>query len=46
MLLDKEHLTKLKDPENIRDRSLFVPEGYSTDHKRDLEEFAKKLKKK
>jgi len=39
MLLDRDHLTKLKDPDNIRDQSLFVPELYSTDHKKDLDEF-------
>jgi len=46
LILDKDHLSKLKDPDNIRDRSLFVPEGYSTDHRRDLEVYSLKSKKK
>jgi hypothetical protein len=40
MMLDQRHLALLKDPENIRNVSLFTPEGYSTDHKRDLENFS------
>ena len=30
----------LKDPVNMRNVSLFTPEGYSTDHKRDLDNFS------
>ena len=37
MILDSKHLKLLKDPDNIRNVSLFTPEGYSTDHKRDLD---------
>jgi hypothetical protein len=40
MNLDEKHLAMLKEPENIRNISLFTPEGYSTDHKRDLEKFS------
>jgi hypothetical protein len=36
MNLDKRHLDLLKNPDNMRTVSLFTPEGYSTDHKRDL----------
>lgn len=32
MVLDANHMRKLKDPANMRDRSLYVPEGYNTDH--------------
>ena len=40
MNLDQRHLALLKDPDNIRNVSLFTPEGYSTDHKRDLDNFS------
>jgi hypothetical protein len=36
MCLDKNHLALLQDPKNLRDNSLYTPEGYSTDHKKDL----------
>jgi hypothetical protein len=36
MNLDKYHLKLLQDPKNLRDNSLYTPEGYSTDHKKDL----------
>jgi hypothetical protein len=37
MLLDKTHIRLLKDPENIRNKALYNPEGYSSDHKEELD---------
>lgn len=42
-LLDRENLKQLAKPENIGDRSLFMPEDYSIDHKKDLETFHKSM---
>ena len=44
--LDKHHLQQLKEPESIRNPALLHPEGYSTDHKKDLEIFSQVAKKK
>lgn len=41
MNLDRSNLAKLKKREFVRDPSLYIPEGYSSDHKSDLEKFAK-----
>jgi hypothetical protein len=35
-LLDQKHLEQLQIPENIRNSSLYLPEGYSKDHRKDL----------
>lgn len=32
MVLDATHIRKLKDPANMQDKRLYVPEGYNTDH--------------
>ena len=39
--LDKDNLTKLQKPEYWNDKSLYVPEGYSSDHKKELRHFAR-----
>ena len=33
-------MNKLKIKENMHDKALFIPEGYSSDHKADLQRFA------
>ena len=38
-------INKLKLKENLRDKSLYVPEGYSTDHNRDLHRMYKQVPK-
>ena len=40
MNLDEKHSAMLRDPDNVRNLSLYTPEGYSTDHKKDLENFS------
>jgi hypothetical protein len=37
MILDKTHTRLLKDPVNIRNKALYNPEGYASDHKEELE---------
>ena len=33
LLLDQDHMEKLKDKENMHERSLYEPEGYNSDYK-------------
>ena len=44
-LLDQKHLKELSNPQNINNKSLFIPEDYSLDHKRDLERFHHSINK-
>jgi len=37
MFLDQNHLKAIQDPKNIHDWSLFVPEGITTNPKKDLD---------
>ena len=42
--LDQKHLHLLKDPKSIRNKTLFLPEGYANDLKHELEIFSQILK--
>jgi hypothetical protein len=37
LMLDQEKLEKLKLKENMHDKSLYIPEGISANHKKDLQ---------
>lgn len=40
LLLDQNHMRALRDPDNVRNASLFIPEGLSPNPARDLEAFS------
>jgi hypothetical protein len=37
LILDPAKLAKLRKRENMRDKELYIPEGFSSDHKKDLQ---------
>ena len=39
LMLDSFHMKKLKDPKNAANKNYYQPEGYSTDHKADLNRY-------